>query len=64
MRMAEELAQVMFGFNGVLSETFDELFGNVFVNGVVNGVGIGMAEIILKRSPDVIAQLFFKFVHE
>lgn len=59
LRLAEEFAQRAFGFNGVGSEAVDELFGDVFVN----VVGVRMAEIILKRSPNVIAELFFKFVH-
>ena len=48
--MAEKFAQVMFGFNSVLSETRDEL--------------IGMTKIIIKSSPDVLSELFLKFFHE
>ena len=60
LRFAEEFEQGAFTLDRILSKAFDELFGNVFVN----VVGIRMAEIIIKRSPDVIAQLFFKFVHK
>lgn len=59
LRFAEKFAQVMFAFNGVKSEAFNELFGNVFVN----VVGIGVTKIILKSNPDVIAKLFLKFFH-
>ena len=60
LRMAEELAQSAFADDRIGSEAIDELFGDVFVN----VVGVRMAEIILKRRPDVIAKLFFKFFHE
>ena len=59
LRFAEELAQVMFAVDRIVSEPFNELFRNVFVN----VVGVSMAEIILKSRPDVIAKLFFKFIH-
>lgn len=59
LRLAEEFAQSAFAVDRISSETFDELFGNV----LVNVVGIGMAEIIVHSRPDVIAQLFFKFIH-
>ena len=59
LRFAEELAQVMFAVDRIVSEPFNELFRNVFVN----VVGVSMAEIILKIRPDVIAKLFFKFIH-
>ena len=59
LRFAEKLAQVMFAVNGVKSEPFNEFFRDVFVN----IVRISMAEIILKSRPDVLAKLFFKFVH-
>ena len=60
LRVAEELAQSLFAVNGVKSEAVDEFLGNVFVN----VIGISMAEIILKSSPDVIADKIFKFFHE
>ena len=59
LRFAEEFAQSAFTVDRILSETFDEFFRDVFVN----VVGIGMAEIIFKRRPDVIAEMFFKFIH-
>ena len=59
LRFAEEFAQRAFTLDRIDSEAIDELFGDVFVN----VVGVRMAEIILKRIPNVIADLFFKFVH-
>ena len=57
--LAEEFAQSTFAINGVLSEAFDEFFRNVFIN----IVGIGMAEIIIKSRPNVVASEFLEFVH-
>jgi len=59
LRFAEEFAQGAFTLDRIDSEAIDELFGNVFVN----VVRIRMTKIILKSSPDVIAKLFFKFIH-
>ena len=59
LRLAEKFAQGMFGFNGVISEAFDEGIGNVFVN----VVGIDVAEVIFESRPDVVASEFFEIVH-
>ena len=59
LRFAEEFAKGAFTVNRIDSEAIDELFGDVFVN----VVRIRMTKIILKSRPDVIAKLFFKFIH-
>ena len=59
LRFAEEFAKGAFAVDRIDSEAIDELFGDVFVN----VVRIRMTKIILKSSPDVIAKLFFKFIH-
>ena len=60
LRFAEEFAQGAFTDDRIGSEAVDEFFRNV----LVNIVGIRMAEIIVHSRPDVIAELFFKFVHK
>ena len=59
LRLAEEFAQSTFAVDRISSETFDEFFRNVFIN----IVGIGMAEIIFKSRPNVVASEFLEFVH-
>ena len=59
LRFSEEFAQRAFTLDRIDSEAIDELFGDVFVN----VVRIRMTKIILKSRPDVIAKLFFKFIH-
>ena len=59
LRLAEKFAQSAFAVDRISSETFDELFGNV----LVNVVGIGVAEVIVKSRPNVVAHKFFEFVH-
>lgn len=57
--LAKEFAERAFGFNGVISEAFDEGIGNVFVN----VVRIDVAEIIFESRPDVVASEIFEIVH-
>ena len=59
LRLAEKFAQSAFAVDRISSETFDELFRNV----LVNVVGIGVAEVIVKSRPNVVAHEFFEFVH-
>ena len=59
LRLAEKFAQVVFAFNGVISEAVDECIRNV----VENVIRIGVAEIIAKSRPDVVAHEIFEFVH-
>ena len=59
LRIAEEFAKSPFAINGVGSEAVDEFFRNIFVN----IVGIGVAEIIFKSRPNVVANEFLEFVH-